>query len=291
MTSSIRNFQPRPGFRQFRHLGRVGVSSGRPRAGRGGFTLVEMLVIIGIILALLAILLPSVGAAWKRGQRTRMQLDLQTIATALELYKQDHGDYPRVYVKLYGAWTLGQALIGPYPATDPTGKGLADGADGPGFRTRPPVKDASGNLVPQGRVYGPYLDPSKWTLSPSYEILDRYGLKPILYYPAYKPANINVANGFIWEGDYPSATGTRRMPRFNSDDNAGYLKKETLQRMMGDKNSNGMIDGFEQPAFDGDFLLWSAGPDLSFGPTAFPDKPVAANNRCDDVANFPRQEY
>jgi len=269
----------------------VGTTARRLRARRGGFTLVEVLVIIGIILALLAILLPSAGRAWKVGQRTRMELDLGTISQALELYKQDHGDYPRVYVARYGAWTLGQALIGPYPAVDPSGKGIQDGADGPGFRTHPPVKDSSGNLVPQGRVYGPYLDPAKWKISPSYEILDRYGLQPILYYPAYKPANINLANGYVADGDYPSATGTRKMPRFNAQDNNGYLKKETLQVLMGDTNQNGMIDGTEQPAFAGDFLLWSAGPDLTFGPTVDPNKPVSPKNRCDDVANFKRSEY
>jgi len=245
-----------------------------------------VLVIIGIILALLAILLPSAGRAWKVGQRTRMELDLATISQALELYKQDHGDYPRVYVARYGAWVLGQALIGPYPAVDATGKGIQDGADGPGFRVRPPV-----NGVPQGRVYGPYLDPAKWKLSPSYEILDRYGLQPILYYPAYKPANINLPKGYVDKGDYPGTTGTLVLPRFNAEDNAGYLKKETLQVLMGDTNQNGMIDVTEQAAFDGPFLLWSAGPDLTFGPTTDPNKPVSPKNRCDDVANFKRSEY
>jgi len=283
MTSSIRN--PRR-HQEFPRLSRIGGPSAPVRAGRGGFTLVEMLVIIGIILALLAILLPTVGPAWKTGQRTRMELDMATISQALELYKQDHGDYPRVYQKWLGAWTLCQALIGPYPAVDQTGKGIQDGADGPGFRTRPPVK-VNGQDVPQGRVYGPYLDPAKWNINPSYEILDRYGLRPILYYPGYKQANINLPGGYVAEGDYPSMTGTRRMPRFNTLDNAGYLSTKALQNLMGADTTTGAA---VNPAFDGDYLLWSFGPDLSPGP---PDatKPVSPKNRCDDVANFKRSEY
>jgi len=274
MTSSFRNPQRCP---EFRRLAAVNGPSGRLHGRRGGFTLVEVLVIIGIILALMAILLPSVGRAWKIGQRTRMELDIATISQALDIYKQDHGDYPRVYVARYGAWALGRALIGPEDN---------DGNAGPGFRTKAPV-----NGVPQGRVYGPYLDPAKWKISPSFELLDRYGLQPILYYPANKQSNINQPNGFVAQGDYPSATGTRRLPRFNFDDNAGYLAGKTLQVMMGDTNQNGQIDTTEQPAFDGDYLLWSAGPDLTFGPTADPNKPVSPKNKCDDVANFKRSEY
>ena len=66
------------------------------RGGRRGFTLVELLVVITIITVLMALLLPAVGAAYRKGQRSRMALDLQTISTALEAYRQDHADYPRV---------------------------------------------------------------------------------------------------------------------------------------------------------------------------------------------------
>ena len=68
-------------------------STPRP-AKRRGFTLTEMLVVIGIIVLVLSIATPMIARAWRQGDRTRMAADLQAIATALEAYRQDHGSYP-----------------------------------------------------------------------------------------------------------------------------------------------------------------------------------------------------
>src|SRR4051812_7886736 len=62
-----------------------------------GFTLVELLVVIGIIMTLAAILLPALNTAYRNATRARMAGDLQAIVTALEAYKADFGDYPRTY--------------------------------------------------------------------------------------------------------------------------------------------------------------------------------------------------
>src|SRR5438045_609121 len=68
---------------------------GGPGCGRG-FTLIELLVVISIIIVLAGILLPAITKAWKKAARTAMANDLQAVASALEAYKQDFGDYPRV---------------------------------------------------------------------------------------------------------------------------------------------------------------------------------------------------
>src|SRR5438105_494389 len=73
----------------------VSRSSNRRAAHSRGFTLVELMIVIGVILALLAIGVPMIGRAYRQAVRHRMAGDLQTIATALEAYKQDFGDYPR----------------------------------------------------------------------------------------------------------------------------------------------------------------------------------------------------
>ncbi|MFO7946062.1 MAG: type II secretion system protein, partial [Armatimonadota bacterium] len=54
-----------------------------------GFTLVEMLVVIGIIAVLSAILFPVFNAAREKGRETTCMSNLKQIGTAIELYVQD----------------------------------------------------------------------------------------------------------------------------------------------------------------------------------------------------------
>lgn len=58
------------------------------------FTLVEMLVVLGIIAILVALLMPAVMAAVNSGRRTRMATEIAQIKDAIEKYKTDKGDYP-----------------------------------------------------------------------------------------------------------------------------------------------------------------------------------------------------
>jgi len=54
-------------------------SPSKPSATRSGFTLVEILVVIGIIVVLAGILLPTVLKAYRQAGKTRAAADLQTI--------------------------------------------------------------------------------------------------------------------------------------------------------------------------------------------------------------------
>lgn len=80
---------------------------------RTAFTLIEMLVVIGIIVLLVGIAAPMIYKAYKSGSSARLKADLATISTALEAYKGDHGDYPRAGISDAGAAILGKALVGP----------------------------------------------------------------------------------------------------------------------------------------------------------------------------------
>jgi prepilin-type N-terminal cleavage/methylation domain-containing protein len=203
------------------------------RRGRGGFTLIEMLVVIGIILVLAGLLLPSLAGAYRSAQRTAMAADLNAIGVALEAYKKDFGSYPRVVKDpattvidpthpnpMLGAQMLAFALMGPARATDPAATANArliqDGADGFGFRVQRTAGN-DGNLntpddVMQGKTYPPYLQSDRFkcmdpmddaapaqtnniadTHALRFCLLDRNN-KPILYFPASSAhPNVKIA--------------------------------------------------------------------------------------------------
>ena len=64
------------------------------RAKRGGFTLVELLVVISIIGMLIALLLPAVQAARESGRRNTCLNNMRNIGLALVRYEMERSQYP-----------------------------------------------------------------------------------------------------------------------------------------------------------------------------------------------------
>jgi prepilin-type N-terminal cleavage/methylation domain-containing protein len=61
---------------------------------RRGFTLIELMVVIAIIIILAAIAIPNYLKMTERAKKSRLQSDFATLATVLETFKTDWGKYP-----------------------------------------------------------------------------------------------------------------------------------------------------------------------------------------------------
>ncbi|HSZ54912.1 MAG TPA: prepilin-type N-terminal cleavage/methylation domain-containing protein [Tepidisphaeraceae bacterium] len=220
--------------------------------GRRGFTLIELLVVIGIIVLLATFLLPMLQRAQIQARRTSMAADLQVISQALEAYKGDFGDYPRVNRLQAQGWINGQPVLPANPVTlnpsfavgaqilcwaliAPGGAGQ-DGADGPGFRIRGTV----------GSVKGPYLPPDRFLIGTadgvgvvhqpgalmgaqakfddSQDVLADRNNSPILYFPAGRGAD--PTKSFVMATYVPNfLNGPASLPSvvFIFDDNHAFL--------------------------------------------------------------------
>lgn len=68
--------------------------SARRLGAEEGYTLTEMLVVIAIIALIAAVLTPQLLGQMSRARAKAAQLQLDTVASAIELFREDVGHYP-----------------------------------------------------------------------------------------------------------------------------------------------------------------------------------------------------
>lgn len=176
-------------------------SPGRAR----GFTMVELLVVIGLIALLVAILLPAIGAVRNQSLVTSSMSTMRSFAAAADTFQQEFGHYPGVVPEEILAATTSPPLSG----TENALLHMMGGFIGP---DDPQYDDPPG-------------DDQYWTeldFANGYSIkvnLEEFGKGPVIggkrYEPFYSPGDgeLLAVRGQEFEVDLdPDSDGTQGMP-------------------------------------------------------------------------------
>jgi len=84
------------------------------RCGRGGFSLIELMVVIVVIAILAAIGIPTMGYVNRKGAESRAQTEVAALSAAIDSYKLDFGSYPastNLFRELTGQGTVNNSKV------------------------------------------------------------------------------------------------------------------------------------------------------------------------------------
>ena len=115
-----------------------------PSALRSGFTLVEIMLVLGIIALLVGAGIYSLGDVTSSGKRTRAKADLNALTAALRGYEVDNTFLPTTEQGLMALVTKPSSRPTPQNWTNKMKKPLLDSWGNPYHYRRPGTKDKGG---------------------------------------------------------------------------------------------------------------------------------------------------
>ncbi len=180
-----------------------------------GFTMVEMVTVIGVILILVALLLPVLRTVRNNATKTKVQAMIQTLSVALKAYETDWGCFPSV-----AGITLCPAspTLAQRQAASRVLYFCLNTAFRAGVSTTAPTGASSGTITPS-KTAGPYLDLTSKDYTGTgagIYVVDAWG-QPFAYNydsdynPATTPPSHNTSSFDLWSVGADGTTG-------NSDD-------------------------------------------------------------------------
>jgi prepilin-type N-terminal cleavage/methylation domain-containing protein len=248
-------------------------SSNRDSSRRSAFTLVEILVVIGIIAVILSIALPVTFKARRQASKAKATRDLGALATALDEFKNNNNEYPQIYYPYLGTLTTD-------PRNAKTGQNV--------LYCALTGKDMQGNAITNaksGRPTGSMINVESFRVNDpnARNLICDSNTKPYLYFVASvpEPDIASAANGGMFVRDYTGGAGP---PLYTHSYCGNLITLEHMRYLLGDgdkaagRTPNGYIDSGDVPSTKAPYLLWAAGPDGIYG--------LDANGKCDDATNF-----
>ncbi|MBN8709422.1 MAG: type II secretion system protein [Verrucomicrobia bacterium] len=129
-------------------MNRSHFSKSCPPAAIAGFSLMELMISVGIIVLLAALVLPSAGRIYEGSKAAKCQSNLRQLGTALQAYRADHdGSLPKVFDTVTSVFWF-QQLVGTKGAylDSPTVLTCPGKKDGTPWPFNPPTRIGYGML-------------------------------------------------------------------------------------------------------------------------------------------------
>ncbi len=274
-----------------------------------GLTIIELLIVLGIIALLVGLLLPAVSAVKKMAKETKQKAQFATIELALEAFKNDYGDYPPSdwfllpphpsSIHYCGSQRLAEALLGwDLLGFHPNSAWREDGLDvtgGPGTYDPAQTRDINGDGVPDtfDERKGPYLELANvgaFRLVDLFETIVFLDPNTFVICDVFGAKKISMANGKIVRAGAPilyyraDTSGNKISTIYNRRDNrfliltkqiADFSRDHPLMRagIFYDYIKNPKITARDWPYRPDSYILISAGADGLYGTP-------------DDICNF-----